>query len=62
LVILKASDYLKYIKVGGKSSPSTHRQQNNTSIAKTSEEKLTAHRPNQEKGARNGTTGMESGI
>jgi hypothetical protein len=50
------------MKVGGKNSPSTNRQQDNTSIAKKSEETHTAHRPNQEKGDRNGTTEMESGI
>ena len=62
LAILKALEYLQYMKGGEKNSPSTHRQQDNTSIAKKSEETQSAHRPNQEKGDRNGTTGMESGI
>jgi ribonuclease HI len=61
LAILKALEYLQYMKVGEK-IVLVHRQQDNTSIAKKSEETHTAHRSNQEKGDRNGTTGMESGI
>jgi len=49
------------MKAGAK-NPSAHRQQDNNSIAKKPEETYTAHRPNQEKGDRNGTTGMESVI
>ena len=45
-----------------KNTPSTHIQQDNNSIAKNPEETYTAHRRNQEKGDRNETTGMESGI
>ena len=62
LAILKALEYLQYMKVGEKTVLVHTDSKITLQLLKKSEETHTAHRSNQEKGDRNGTTGMESGI
>ena len=62
LAILKALEYIQYMKVGEKTVLVHTDSKITLQLLKKSEETHTAHRSNQEKGDRNGTTGMESGI